>query len=93
MSSGAGSAGGWSAAAGGGGFAFLLLVSTTLSTTTLGGRLSGRLMSARLTVRGAVTFGAASGPAIDTFPVDGHVIWGATQRITQNLLDVLSTLQ
>jgi 8-oxo-dGTP pyrophosphatase MutT (NUDIX family) len=29
---------------------------------------------------------------IDTFPVDGHVIWGATQRITQNLLDVLSTL-
>lgn len=30
---------------------------------------------------------------IDTFPVDGHVIWGATQRITQNLLDVLSTLQ
>lgn len=30
---------------------------------------------------------------IDTFPVDGHVIWGATQRITQNFLDVLATLQ
>ena len=26
---------------------------------------------------------------IDTYPVDGHVIWGATQRITRNLLDVL----
>jgi hypothetical protein len=30
---------------------------------------------------------------IESYPVDGHVIWGATQRITQNLLDVLSTLQ
>jgi 8-oxo-dGTP pyrophosphatase MutT (NUDIX family) len=29
---------------------------------------------------------------IDTFPVEGHVIWGATQRITQNLLDVIATL-
>jgi 8-oxo-dGTP pyrophosphatase MutT (NUDIX family) len=29
---------------------------------------------------------------IDTFPVEGHVIWGATQRITKNLLHVLSTL-
>jgi 8-oxo-dGTP pyrophosphatase MutT (NUDIX family) len=29
---------------------------------------------------------------IDTFPVEGHVIWGATQRITRNLLHVLSTL-
>jgi 8-oxo-dGTP pyrophosphatase MutT (NUDIX family) len=29
---------------------------------------------------------------IDTFPVDGHVIWGATQRITRNLLDVLGAL-
>jgi hypothetical protein len=28
--------------------------------------------------------------AIDTFPVNGHVIWGVTQRITQNLLDVLA---
>ena len=27
---------------------------------------------------------------ITTFPVDGHVIWGATQRITRNLLDVLA---
>jgi 8-oxo-dGTP pyrophosphatase MutT (NUDIX family) len=26
---------------------------------------------------------------IDTYPVDGHVIWGATQRITRNLLGVL----
>jgi 8-oxo-dGTP pyrophosphatase MutT (NUDIX family) len=26
---------------------------------------------------------------IDTYPVDGHVIWGATQRITRNLLAVL----
>jgi len=29
---------------------------------------------------------------IDTYPVDGHVIWGATQRITQNLLHVLDAL-
>jgi 8-oxo-dGTP pyrophosphatase MutT (NUDIX family) len=29
---------------------------------------------------------------IDTFPVEGHVIWGATQRITRNLLDVIATL-
>jgi len=29
---------------------------------------------------------------IDTYPVDGHVIWGATQRITRNLLGVLRTL-
>lgn len=27
---------------------------------------------------------------IDTFPVAGHVIWGVTQRITRNLLDVLA---
>jgi 8-oxo-dGTP pyrophosphatase MutT (NUDIX family) len=26
---------------------------------------------------------------IDLFPIDGHVIWGATHRITRNLLDVL----
>ena len=30
---------------------------------------------------------------IDTFPVEGHVIWGATQRITRNLLDVMATLE
>jgi 8-oxo-dGTP pyrophosphatase MutT (NUDIX family) len=29
---------------------------------------------------------------IDFYPVDGHVIWGATQRITRNLLHVLSAL-
>jgi len=29
---------------------------------------------------------------VDTYPVDGHVIWGATQRITRNLLAVLDTL-
>jgi len=29
---------------------------------------------------------------IDTYPVDGHVIWGATQRITRNLLHVLAAL-
>ena len=29
---------------------------------------------------------------IDTYPVEGHVIWGATQRITRNLLDVIATL-
>jgi 8-oxo-dGTP pyrophosphatase MutT (NUDIX family) len=29
---------------------------------------------------------------IDTYPVDGHVIWGATQRITRNLLHVLDAL-
>jgi len=33
-------------------------------------------------------FGGRSVP-IATFPVDGHVIWGATQRITRNLLGVL----
>ncbi len=27
---------------------------------------------------------------IDTFPVEGHVIWGATQRITRNLLHLLA---
>jgi 8-oxo-dGTP pyrophosphatase MutT (NUDIX family) len=26
---------------------------------------------------------------IDFFPIDGHVIWGATHRITRNLLNVL----
>jgi 8-oxo-dGTP pyrophosphatase MutT (NUDIX family) len=26
---------------------------------------------------------------IDFFPIDGHVIWGATHRITRNLLEVL----
>ena len=26
------------------------------------------------------------------FPVDGHVIWGATHRITRNLLDVMEAL-
>lgn len=26
---------------------------------------------------------------IDTYPVDGHIIWGATQRITRSLLQVL----
>ncbi len=29
---------------------------------------------------------------IDTYPVDGHVIWGATQRITRNLLGILAGL-
>jgi len=37
-------------------------------------------------------FGGRSVP-IDTYPVDGHVIWGATQRITKNLLGVLDTLR
>ena len=37
-------------------------------------------------------FGGRSVP-IDTYPVDGHVIWGATQRITKNLLAVLDTLR
>jgi 8-oxo-dGTP pyrophosphatase MutT (NUDIX family) len=36
-------------------------------------------------------FGGSRVP-IDTFPVDGHVIWGATQRITRNLLHVLAAL-
>lgn len=30
---------------------------------------------------------------IESYPVDGHVIWGATQRITRNLLRVLDTLR
>jgi hypothetical protein len=34
-------------------------------------------------------FGGTEVP-IATFPVDGHVIWGVTQRITRNLLDVLA---
>jgi 8-oxo-dGTP pyrophosphatase MutT (NUDIX family) len=29
---------------------------------------------------------------IDSFPVEGHVIWGATHRITCNLLDLLPAL-
>src|SRR5215467_10259570 len=65
----AGSAGGWAAGAAGGCFPLLLLTSTTLSTTTLGGKLSGRLISARSMVSGAVTFGAVRGPVIDTVPV------------------------
>ena len=36
-------------------------------------------------------FGGREVP-IDTYPVDGHVIWGATQRITRNLLAVLRAL-
>jgi 8-oxo-dGTP pyrophosphatase MutT (NUDIX family) len=36
-------------------------------------------------------FGGRQVP-IDTYPVDGHVIWGATQRITQNFLAVLGDL-
>ena len=36
-------------------------------------------------------FGGREVP-IDTYPVDGHVIWGATQRITRNLLTVLRAL-
>jgi len=36
-------------------------------------------------------FGGRKVP-IDTYPVDGHVIWGATQRITRNLLSVLGTV-
>jgi 8-oxo-dGTP pyrophosphatase MutT (NUDIX family) len=34
-------------------------------------------------------FGGTEVP-ITTFPVDGHVIWGVTQRITRNLLDILA---
>jgi 8-oxo-dGTP pyrophosphatase MutT (NUDIX family) len=30
---------------------------------------------------------------IDVYPVNGHVIWGATQRITRNLLHVLAGLR
>ena len=37
-------------------------------------------------------FGGRQVP-IDTYPVDGHVIWGATQRITRNLLHVLDALR
>ena len=29
---------------------------------------------------------------VDTYPVNGHVIWGATQRITGNLLDLVACL-
>jgi 8-oxo-dGTP pyrophosphatase MutT (NUDIX family) len=36
-------------------------------------------------------FGGRQVP-IDVYPVDGHVIWGATQRITQDLLNLLATL-
>src|SRR6516165_11704126 len=69
MSSVTGSAGGWAAGAAGGCFPLLLLISTTFNTTTLGGRLSGRLTSARSMVSGAVTLGAVNGPAIATVPV------------------------
>lgn len=36
-------------------------------------------------------FGGTQVP-IDLFPVEGHVIWGATHRITRNLLAVLGTV-
>lgn len=29
---------------------------------------------------------------VDTYPVNGHVIWGATQRITGNLLDLVACI-
>jgi 8-oxo-dGTP pyrophosphatase MutT (NUDIX family) len=34
-------------------------------------------------------FGGRAVP-IETYPVDGHVIWGATQRITRNLLGIVA---
>ena len=51
---------------------------------------------AALTAPGAVRqevwdFGGRKVP-IDVYPFEGHVIWGATQRITRNLLGVLDGL-
>jgi hypothetical protein len=67
-SSTAGSAGA-AAACGCGPGCFRPLISVTFSTTTLGGRLFGRLISARPRVSGAVTLSAANGPVMETVPL------------------------
>ncbi len=51
----------------------------------------GRLESPDALRRELWDFGGRKVP-IDVYAVDGHVIWGATQRITQNLLAVLGDL-
>ena len=51
----------------------------------------GRLESPDALRRELWDFGGRKVP-IDVYVVDGHVIWGATQRITQNLLAVLGDL-
>ena len=51
----------------------------------------GRLESPDALRRELWDFGGRKVP-IDVYAVDGHVIWGATQRITQNLLAVLADL-
>src|SRR5881397_2072923 len=51
----------------------------------------GRLESPDALRRELWDFGGRKVP-IDVYAVDGHVIWGATQRITRNLLAVLGNL-
>ena len=51
----------------------------------------GRLEAPDALRRELWDFGGRKVP-IDVYAVDGHVIWGATQRITQNLLAVLGEL-
>ncbi len=51
----------------------------------------GRLESPDALRRELWDFGGRKVP-IDVYAVDGHVIWGATQRFTQNLLAVLGDL-
>ena len=51
----------------------------------------GRLGSPDALRRELWDFGGRQVP-IDVYAVDGHVIWGATQRITRNLLAVLDEL-
>jgi len=51
----------------------------------------GRLEAPDALRRELWDFGGRKVP-IDVYAVDGHVIWGATQRITQNLLAVLGDL-
>ena len=51
----------------------------------------GRLESPDALRRELWDFGGRKVP-IDVYAVDGHVIWGATQRITRNLLAVLGDL-
>jgi 8-oxo-dGTP pyrophosphatase MutT (NUDIX family) len=51
-----------------------------------------RLLAAPGALRHEVWDFAGRRVPIETYPVEGHVIWGATQRITRNLLELLPPL-
>src|SRR6516164_11798008 len=59
-------------------------------TTTLGGRLVGRLISARSTVSDAVIFGPLSGPVTEAVPL--AVIKASSRAATRKLASVADRL-